>query len=72
MEVAFAKMNQGRNNVLRITVEDSCLIKLENDYPAHVANRVSQFHGFLSDMKFIDQSGLTQAGEALLIELEHE
>jgi hypothetical protein len=60
------------NNVLRITVEDNCLIKLENDYPAYVANRVSQFHGILSDMKFIDKSGLTKEGEALLIELEHE
>lgn len=69
IEVAFGKMNQGRNNVLRLTIDDNCVIKLENDYPSNVANRVYQFRTFLTDMKFIDDNGLTDEGSKLLNEL---
>jgi hypothetical protein len=69
IEVAFEKMNQGRNNVLRFTIEDNCLIKLDDDSPAMVANRISQFQGFLTDMRFINSAGLTPDGDLLLKEL---
>ena len=69
IEVAFSKMNQGRNNVLRITIEDNCLIKLENDSPSTVANRIFQLETFLTDMKFIDSHGVTEDGITLLNDL---
>lgn len=65
--VAFRKMGNGEQNLLKFMVEDNRLIHVETITPRFTSPRLRTLHNMLTDLRFIDPGGkITEKGKQMI------